>query len=295
MNRALSWEGIAAWSWPRKALLLVGCGLLVVGLGHGVHLRAGDAALARAQVRGVELQATWQQQADQAARQAGEQARLLQLQRRLHAAQAPLLADDGLPGLLQDIAAAGRGLVFEQLNVLAAQPQAEYAEVPLQVRVVGNFLQLSGFVEALLALPRRLTLHDLQVSPLDGREQLRLQVQLKAYASGVPVDAPAQPDDLLMAPRDPFGAAPPAPVGSALEGLAVDQLELVGHLADRRGAVALIRAAGVLYPVREGDLLGPDQGRVVRIDALQLELLERVWVEGGGWVARSRTIGINPR
>ena len=110
-----------------------------------------------------QLQVTWQQQADQAARLAGEQARLLQLQRRLREAQAPLLPEGGLPGLLQDIAATGRGLVFEQVNVLAAQARAEYAEVPIQVRVVGDFSQLSGFVGALLGLPRRVTLHDLQV------------------------------------------------------------------------------------------------------------------------------------
>nr|WP_255263684.1 pilus assembly protein PilP [Pseudomonas aegrilactucae] len=273
--------------------MLVGGGVLLLGLGQGAHLRAGDAALARAQARGAELQVTWQQQADQAARLAGEQARLLQLQRRLREAQAPLLPEGGLPGLLQDIAATGRGLVFEQVNVLAAQARAEYAEVPIQVRVVGDFSQLSGFVDALLGLPRRATLHDLQVSPLDGREQLRLQLQLNAYASGVPVEAPVQAEGALMASRNPFSASTPAPAASVLEGLPVDQLELVGHLADPRGAVALIRAAGALYPVRVGDRLGPDQGRVVRVEAQQLELAERVWVEGGGWVVRSRVIGVN--
>ena len=94
--------------------------------------------------------------------------------------------------------------------------------------------------------------------------------------------------------RDPFGTPAAAPAGFVLEQLALEQLEMVGHLADRRGAVALIRAAGALYPVREGDRLGPDQGTVVRIDAQQVELAERVWVEGGGWVGRLRVIAINP-
>lgn len=295
MNLGLSWAALAAAAWPRKLLLLAGCGLLVLGLGHGVHLRAGDAALARASARGVELQAAWQQQADQAARLAGEQARLQQAQHRVQAAQALLLPADGLPALLQDIAAAGRGLLFEQVNVGAAQARVEHAEVPIQVRVVGDFSQLSAFVEALRELPRQVTLHDLQVAPLDGRKHLRLQLQLHAYASGVPVEAPLQAKSTLMASRNPFNAAAPVSAESALEGLPVDQLELVGYLAGPRGAVALIRAAGVLYPVREGDVLGPDQGRVVRIEASQLELDERVWVEGGGWVVRPRVIGANPR
>ncbi|NER62431.1 type 4a pilus biogenesis protein PilO, partial [Pseudomonas sp. MAFF212428] len=82
---------------------------------------------------------------DQAARLAGEQARLQQAQHRVQAAQALLLPADGLPALLQDIAAAGRGLLFEQVNVGAAQARVEHAEVPIQVRVVGDFSQLSAF------------------------------------------------------------------------------------------------------------------------------------------------------
>lgn len=295
MNLAQVLGALAGWSWPRKLLLLVGVGLTVLGLGHALHLRGADEALARASARGVELQATWQQQADHAARLTGQQARLLQLQGRLREAQSMLLAEDGLPGLLQDIAATGQGLVFEQVNVLAAQEQARHTELPIQLRVVGDFSRLAGFVESLAALPRRMTLHDLQVSPLGGREQLRLQLQLKAYASGLPVEAPRPGEDGHAAPRNPFSASAPVPAESLLQGVPLEQLELVGHLADGRGAVALIRAAGVLYPVREGDRLGTDQGRVVRIQAQQVELAERVWVEGGGWVARPRVIGVNPQ
>lgn len=290
------WAVLAGWTWPSKGLLLVGCWLLVLGLGHGLYLRGGDAALARATARGVELQAQWQQQADLAGRLAGQQAQLLQLQQRLEAAQAPLLPENGLPTLLQEIAAAGRGLVFEQINVQAAQARAEYAHLPIQVRVVGSFSRLSAFVEALAALSTKVTLHDLEVVPLEGREPLRLNLQLRAYASGVPADVPAPLAEAAQgAARDPFSASATEPAGFVLERLALEQLELVGHLADGRGVVALIRAAGVLYPVREGDRLGPDQGTVVRISAQQVELAERVWVEGGGWVGRSRLIAINPQ
>lgn len=239
------------------------------------------------------MQATWQVQAEQAAGLQGQQARLLAMQHRLEGAQARLLAEDGVPGLLQAIAQAGRGLVFEQVNVLPAQPQALHAELPVHLRVVGDFAALSAFVDALALLPERVTLHDVHLAPLAGREQLRLQLQLKAYASGLPVETPTQAATEPEVARDPFAAQPPTPAEFVLERLPLEQLELVGHLADRRGAVALIRAAGALYPVRAGDRLGPDKGQVVRIDAQQVELVEQVWVEGTGWERRSRLIDAN--
>lgn len=286
MNLPVDWHGVAAWPWLHKAGVLVCCLLLVVGLGYAVQLRGSGAALERAVVRGAELQAAWQAQAGRAAGLQGQQARLLDVQHRLQGAQARLLAEDGLPGLLQAIAQAGRGLLFEQVNVLPAQ--ALHAEVPVQLRLVGDFAALSAFIDALAELPVRVTLHDLTLAPLAGREQLRLQLQLKAYASGLPAEAPAASTPGVA--RDPFAAQPPASAEFVLERLPLEQLELVGHLADRRGAVALIRAAGALYPLRAGDRLGPDQGRVVRIDAQQLELVEQVWIEGAGWQARSRVI-----
>ena len=99
-------------------------------------------------------------------------------------------------------------------NLNAAVEGSEYAEWPVQVRVVGDFARLSRFVEALGTLPRRLTLHDLQVTPLQGREQLRLHLQLRAYASGVPVAAPVPLAEAVQLPaRDPFGTPAAAPAG----------------------------------------------------------------------------------
>lgn len=288
MNLPLDWHGVAAWPWLHKVGMLVCCLLLVVGLGYAVQLRGSGAALERAVVRGAELQAAWQAQAGRAAGLQGQQARLLGLQHRLQGAQARLLAEDGLPGLLQAIAQAGRGLLFEQVNVLPAQPQALHTDVPVQLRLVGDFAALSAFIDALAELPARVTLHDLHLAPVAGSEQLRLQLQLKAYASGLPAEVPAASAPEVA--RDPFAAQPSSSAEFVLERLPLEQLELVGHLADRRGAVALIRAAGALYPLRAGDRLGPDQGRVVRIDAQQLELVEQVWVEGAGWQGRSRVI-----
>lgn len=293
MSPALDWYLMAAWPRRYKALLLSACLLLALGSGYGLHLRGANASLERALARGAELQQAWQAQADQVARLDEQQARLLGLEQRLREAQARLLPAGGMPGLLQAVARAGRGLVFEQVKVLPAQPQALHAEMPVHLQVVGDFAALAGFVDALATLPERVTLHDFHLAPLAGRGQLRLQMHLKAYASGLPVDPVAQPAPVLAEARDPFAAPPPAALEFALEHVPLEQMELVGHLADRRGGVALIRVAGALYPLREGDRLGPDKGRVVRIDARQVELEEQVWVEGAGWVERSQVIEAN--
>jgi type IV pilus assembly protein PilO len=88
--------------------------------------------------------------------------------------------------LLVDVSQTGlaNGLEFELF-----QPENEivrefYAELPIRVRVRGNYHDFGRFVSGLAALPRIVTLHNVQISGGSGAaagEPLALQATVKTY------------------------------------------------------------------------------------------------------------------
>jgi len=70
-----------------------------------------------------------------------------------------------VPSLLVDISQAGLASGLEEKLF---QPQAEvrrdfYAELPIKIRLVGGYHEFGRFVEAVAALPRIVTIHDVQL------------------------------------------------------------------------------------------------------------------------------------
>lgn len=72
-----------------------------------------------------------------------------------------------MDALLVDInqAGLGRGLQFDLFKPAAAEVQKEfYAELPIQVKVVGTYHDIGAFAADVGALPRIVTLNDIQIS-----------------------------------------------------------------------------------------------------------------------------------
>jgi type IV pilus assembly protein PilO len=70
------------------------------------------------------------------------------------------------------------------------QPGAEksngfYAELPIKIRLVGSYHQFGAFVSGIAALPRIVTLHDIEITPVDnkggGYDNLTMDVTAKTY------------------------------------------------------------------------------------------------------------------
>jgi len=90
-----------------------------------------------------------------------------------------------MPGLINDISQAGNGVVDQQL--FAKQPEVPkdfYAEQPINIRVAGNYHQLAEFISTVAALPRIVTLHDVNVAAArqQGRpDELVMTVTARTY------------------------------------------------------------------------------------------------------------------
>ncbi len=68
------------------------------------------------------------------------------------------------------------------------QPQPEirkdfYAELPIKIRLTGSYHQFGEFVSGIAALPRIVTLHDIEIKPdsKDAYDQLSLELTAKTY------------------------------------------------------------------------------------------------------------------
>src|SRR6202035_2132319 len=58
-----------------------------------------------------------------------------------------------------------------------------YAELPIRIKLVGTYHDFGNFVSGIAALPRIVTLHDIQITPADakGYDNLTMDVTAKTY------------------------------------------------------------------------------------------------------------------
>ena len=91
-----------------------------------------------------------------------------------------------VPNLLIDISQQGSGAGLEQKLF---QPGAQvtkdfYAELPIKMKLTGSFHAIGAFVSGIAALPRIVTLHDVDITAVNkdkGSDQLQLDVTAKTY------------------------------------------------------------------------------------------------------------------
>ncbi len=90
-----------------------------------------------------------------------------------------------VPSLLVDISQTG---LAAGLSEKLFQPQAEvkkdfYAELPIKIKLSGSYHQFGEFVSGIAALPRIVTLHDIDIKPdnKDAYDQLSLELTAKTY------------------------------------------------------------------------------------------------------------------
>jgi type IV pilus assembly protein PilO len=74
------------------------------------------------------------------------------------------------------------GLEFELFKPGSEVPADFYAELPIQIRVIGDYHQFGEFVSKVAALPRIVTLHDFSIQDKDKKEgTLAMDITAKTY------------------------------------------------------------------------------------------------------------------
>lgn len=90
-----------------------------------------------------------------------------------------------VPNLLVDISQTGLAAGLEEKLFQPAPEQKKdfYAELPIKIRLSGSYHEFGEFVSGIAALPRIVTLHDIEIKPdsKDAFDQLTLDLTAKTY------------------------------------------------------------------------------------------------------------------
>ena len=119
-----------------------------------------------------------------------------------------------VPNLLVDISQTGLSAGLEE-KLFQPQPEQKrdfYAELPIKITLTGSYHEFGEFVSGIAALPRIVTLHDIEIKSAnkDAYDQLTLDLTAKTYRY-------LDEDELASAAGDAKKSAPahrPRPPGS---------------------------------------------------------------------------------
>jgi type IV pilus assembly protein PilO len=142
-------------------------------------------ALDREQRREAELKLAFEDRQRKAANFDAYRTQLAEIERDFGAMLRQLPGKTEVPSLLVDISQTGLGAGLEEKLF---QPTGEvqkdfYAELPIKLRYTGSYHELGKFVSGIAALPRIVTLHDIDIKPADkdSTTNLTLDVTAKTY------------------------------------------------------------------------------------------------------------------
>jgi type IV pilus assembly protein PilO len=90
-----------------------------------------------------------------------------------------------VPSLLVDISQTGLAAGLQE-KLFQPEPEVRkdfYAELPIKIRLTGSYHQFGEFVSGIAALPRIVTLHDIDITSdnKDAYDQLSLELTAKTY------------------------------------------------------------------------------------------------------------------
>jgi type IV pilus assembly protein PilO len=175
--------------WPfifRAAAVVI---VAVVATAAGVYffvLEEKVPVLERAEAEEQELRSVFEGRQRKAANFAAYQEQLEEIERSFGTMLQQLPGKTEIPNLLVDISQTGlaAGLQEKLFQPMPENPKEFYAEKPIKIRLDGSYHELGNFVSDIAALPRIVTLHDIEIAPAanDGSyDDLTLLVTAKTY------------------------------------------------------------------------------------------------------------------
>ena len=171
--------------WPSGVRwLLAGAGTVVVVMLVGLFLlRPAWSDLAAAEAREEELLKRYAEQRALAADLPRHRQRMETIRDLYNDLLQRLPRGSEMASLLTRISEAGRaaGLRFERFEPLPEVPDEFYAEAPVRLRLSGTFAEFGHFVQALVELPRVVTIGDVSVTANEEGEGVTIEMTARTY------------------------------------------------------------------------------------------------------------------
>ena len=184
--RALDTNDPGRWPLPFRIVAVAIAFVAVLAFGiYFMVLNTDKPVLDRAKRDEAELRLAFEDRQRKAANFDAYRSQLAEIERDFGAMLRQLPGKTEVPSLLVDISQTALGAGLEEK---IWQPTGEvqkdfYAELPIKLRYTGSYHELGRFVSGIAALPRIVTLHDIDIKPADkdSTSNLTLDVTAKTY------------------------------------------------------------------------------------------------------------------
>ena len=169
----LDFSNIGDWPLPIKMFLIILlCGGVIAGW-YFLNTEDQYKLLERVERTEQDLRTDFEAKQAKAANLEAYRAQLAEMEESFGAMLRQLPNRTEVADLLVDVSQTGlaAGLEFELFQPQPEVPKDFYAELPIKIRVIGSYHEFGEFVSGLAALPRIVTIHDVEIKPRTGRKQ----------------------------------------------------------------------------------------------------------------------------
>ena len=184
--QSLDANDVGRWPLPFRIAVIVIVFALVTGLGiYWFIVKDKAPQLERAQSEEIELRLTFENKQKKAANYDDYKAQLAEIEQSFGTMLRQLPGETEIPSLIVDISQTGLAAGLQE-KLFVPQPEIPrdfYAEKPIKIRLTGGYHEVSKFVSGIAALPRIVTLHDINITPESNEEfdNLSMEVTAQTY------------------------------------------------------------------------------------------------------------------
>ncbi|ADC70792.1 Pilus assembly protein PilO [Thioalkalivibrio sp. K90mix] len=179
----IDFNNIGEASWAVKVLILVVIVLVILGLSYYFFIGDQRTDLERAENREQQLRVEFEDKQQRAANLEAYEEQLEEMERMFASLLELLPSSAEIPSLLVDISQTGlqAGLEIELFEPRGENRRDFYAEVPIRLRVRGDYEELAEFVSGTSALPRVVTMHDMHIRRGNSDDDLLMDATARTY------------------------------------------------------------------------------------------------------------------
>ena len=178
----LDLRNVASWPLPARMIVIAMSFAGVIGLGYWLDIKEQGMRLEKAEQKENELRQAFEIKAKKAANLQAYEQQLEEMKESFGAMLRQLPNKTEVAELLVDISQTGlaSGLEFELFKPQSEIPKEFYAELPISIRVKGDYHEFGNFVSGIAALPRIVTVHDVSIEQ-SKEEGLTMNLLAKTY------------------------------------------------------------------------------------------------------------------
>jgi type IV pilus assembly protein PilO len=167
----LDFSDIGDWPMPVKLFIVLLVAILVGVAWYYMDTQDQYAGLERVRREEQTLRTDFEEKQQKAVNYEKYKEQLAEMKQTFGAMLRQLPNKKEVADLLIDVSQTGlaAGLEFQLFQPQNETPKDFYAELPIKIRVVGDYHEFGEFISGIAALPRIVTMHDIDIKPISGQ------------------------------------------------------------------------------------------------------------------------------